>query len=269
MNEVERGRPAGANAAPTLPLRDWFVVVTRPQPAADKTAQVLREAGARVLVAPMLEVAALPAIAMTPKTEQSFAASIFISAAAVEHGLPALADLDRTSLGSVLAVGAATTRRLVEKGIVDVHAPEAGEDSEALLADARLAAVEGQAILIVRGQSEAGGRRLLADTLRARGAVVTELVCYERRPTVLSEGKIAAVHDAVTEGAAVLFGSVETMESFVRAMPLSAQPLATVRLALVPHPRIAATALQLGAQRTQLVSLADNKLVASMLSPVA
>jgi uroporphyrinogen-III synthase len=269
MNEAERRGPIGANAAASLPLRDWLVVVTRPQPAAEQTAQVLREAGARVLVAPMLEIAALPTDSAKPVAEQSFAASVFVSVAAVEHGLIALGQRDRKALGAVLAVGAATARRLAEKGIVDVYAPDAGEDSEALLADARLAAVSGNAILIVRGQSDAGGRRLLADTLRARGAVVTELVCYERRPTALSQDTVAALRGAVSEGAAVLFGSVETIESFVRAMPPSAQPLATVQLALVPHPRIAAVAQQLGAQQTRLVSLADNKLVASMLSPVA
>ncbi len=273
MNEAEHRRLAALDAAhpaasadQLLPLRAWHVVVTRPQPAADQTALLLREAGARVLVSPMLEIAPLPYAHVAPRT---FSASIFVSVAAVEHGLAALADIDRQSLGSVLAIGAATAKRLVANGFADAYAPQAGEDSEALLADARLMAVSGKAILIVRGQSEAGGRRLMADTLRARGAAVTEIACYERLPTRLNPESIAALRQAVAEGAAVLFGSVETIESFVRAMPPSALPLAGVRLALVPHPRIATVAQQMGAQQTRVVSLADNKLVSTLLAPVA
>jgi uroporphyrinogen-III synthase len=218
----------------------------------------------------MLDISALPlpptqADALASQLADSgFATSIFVSTHAVEHGLHALGDVRPSALGAVFAIGAATARRLADKGFPDARAPETGEDSEALLADARFAEVNGQHILLVRGQSDAGGRQLLADTLRARGAALMELICYERRPAELAADALDQLREAVSQGAAVLFGSVETLESFARVIPIS-----SIRVALVPHPRIAAVAQQLGAAETRVVSLADNKLVASMLVPVA
>jgi uroporphyrinogen-III synthase len=269
MSDPTSGFSESLSSRPA-PLHGWQVVVTRPQPAADQTAKVLRSAGAQVLVAPMLDIGAVPlppvqATALASQLADSgFATSIFVSTHAVEHGLRALGGVGHTALGAVFAIGAATARRLADKGFPDARAPETGEDSEALLADVRFTEVTGRRILLVRGQSEAGGRQLLADSLRARGAALTELICYERRPAELAADAIDRLREAVAQGAAVLFGSVETLESFARVVPIS-----SIRVALVPHPRIAAVAQQLGAAETRVVSLADNKLVASMLVPVA
>ncbi|MFC7368961.1 MULTISPECIES: uroporphyrinogen-III synthase [Vreelandella] len=78
------------------------------------------------------------------------------------------------------SVGRSTASVLFEQLGVRVHIPPLshGEDtSEALLSLASLKTLTRQRILLVAGE---GGRTLLADTLRARGADVTRLAVYRR-----------------------------------------------------------------------------------------
>ncbi|WP_296815495.1 uroporphyrinogen-III synthase [Thiobacillus sp.] len=65
---------------------------------------------------------------------------------------------------------------MAEQGVEDVVTPD-GQDSEAVLALPQLQAVAGRQVVIVRG---VGGRALMADTLRARGADVHFMECYRR-----------------------------------------------------------------------------------------
>ncbi len=64
-------------------------------------------------------------------------------------------------------------------GFAEVIAPQDGFDSEAVIALPEFAAdaVRGRKVLIFRGD---GGRELLADTLRERGASVEYVTCYRR-----------------------------------------------------------------------------------------
>ena len=85
------------------------------------------------------------------------------------------------------AIGPITAEELKTFGVKDVltpasHIQDGNEnklrfDSESLLALPEMNNVEGKKILLVRG---IGGRDVLADTLRARGAQVTFAECYQR-----------------------------------------------------------------------------------------
>ncbi|MCR4301849.1 MAG: uroporphyrinogen-III synthase, partial [Sulfuricaulis sp.] len=72
-------------------------------------------------------------------------------------------------------------RELKHFGIENIIAPPDRFNSEALLELPELQAVSGQRIVIFRGE---GGRELLGDTLKSRGAVIEYAECYRRvRPT--------------------------------------------------------------------------------------
>ena len=53
--------------------------------------------------------------------------------------------------------------------------------------------VAGQHIIIVCGHSETGGRKVLQQTLRERGAAVSLLVCYERKAISVSAAEQSAL----------------------------------------------------------------------------
>ncbi|MCC5859204.1 MAG: uroporphyrinogen-III C-methyltransferase [Ectothiorhodospiraceae bacterium] len=77
----------------------------------------------------------------------------------------------------VAAIGRATADTLQGVGVPVAICPEGPYTSEGLLAHPRLHQVSGQRILLIRGE---GGRQLLADTLRERGAQVQLLEVYRR-----------------------------------------------------------------------------------------
>src|SRR5690606_23076345 len=101
--------------------------------------------------------------------------AIFASIAAVEHGLPRV----RSRIGEtrIAAIGAATANALRTAG-VRVDAVPDREESEGLLELPAFHDMTGATVWIVRGR---GGRGLLAETLRARGADVAFVEVYERR----------------------------------------------------------------------------------------
>lgn len=84
-----------------------------------------------------------------------------------------------------LAVGSATQQAVVNKFGFQVETPPADrENSEGLLKLPACQEVKNQRILILKGR---GGRTLLFDTLRKRGAQVEALDLYERIPQALPE----------------------------------------------------------------------------------
>ena len=77
----------------------------------------------------------------------------------------------------VAAVGQGTAKLLRQLGRPADIFPTHQYNSEALLGMSELQFVSGQQIVIFRGE---GGRELLADTLRSRGATVEYIECYQR-----------------------------------------------------------------------------------------
>jgi uroporphyrinogen-III synthase len=77
----------------------------------------------------------------------------------------------------VACVGRGSARELKHFGIENVIVPPGRFDSEALLELPELQAVKGKRIVIFRGD---GGRELLGDTLKARGAEIEYAECYRR-----------------------------------------------------------------------------------------
>jgi uroporphyrinogen-III synthase len=103
---------------------------------------------------------------------------IFISPNSVRYSLDLISGDTLPANLLICAVGKGTARVLEESGIkVDVS-PEGPFDSESLLAMPELSQVAAKNILIVRGN---GGRGLLGDTLRKRGAVVDYVEVYSRK----------------------------------------------------------------------------------------
>lgn len=105
--------------------------------------------------------------------------AIFISSNAVQNAMPRVIK----QFGGVpkslkfAAIGPATAQELAKFGVNFVLTPQNRFDSEALLALPEMQAVDGQRVMLFRG---VGGRELLADSLKSRGAEVTFAESYQR-----------------------------------------------------------------------------------------
>lgn len=256
-----------------MSLNQLVVIVTRPRESAEATVNALNAAGAKAVALPLLEITGIEA-ATLPLTAPPDAI-IFVSSNAAQFGVPALsrqrmiANADAAQL--IYAVGQATANRLAALGLSRVMTPAGGEDSEALLAEPFFVSPQGRVILIVKGDSEGGGRQLLEDTLKQRGATVHNLICYQRELTVLTGADRKRLADGVQGGAMVLVGSIETLQSLANNLTLEGLSLANVTHLLVPHQRVAEAAIAAGALHihTSVVSLEDNKLVQTLSNPQA
>lgn len=166
---------------PDRPLAGIGVLVTRPVEQAEQLVQLIEAAGGRAI--------RFPTLAIAPPTDPTalgalldrlaqFDLAIFISPTAVEQALRRLHERgQKLPAGmTIAAIGAGSAAALAAHGIVAL-APKERFDSEGLLALPRLRQVKGQRVVIFRGE---GGRALLGDTLRARGAQVVYAECYRR-----------------------------------------------------------------------------------------
>lgn len=216
--------------------------ITRSEPGASRQAAELTAAGFPCLVHSVLAIEPLSAAA--PKG--TFERLVFVSEHAVRCGLPQLRaaapELILPEPAHCLAIGPRTAAVLAAAGLVPAVRAEsaaagvARSDSEALLAHPLLAEVRGRRILLVAG---VGGRSLIEDSLRARGAVVERFECYRRVPRLepLPFG-------AAREIDAIAVGSGEALPT-IRTLWQQAGGTDAVRL-LVPSPRVAAQALAQG-----------------------
>ena len=166
------------------PLQNLGIAITRPIDQAKKLAALITEAGATPILFPLIEITPLSDYSQFDAVIANIADydwAIFISSNAVQNGMPRLikqtAKIGIPSNLQFAAIGPVTASELQSFGVKEVLIPNVRFDSESLLALPEMTNVAGKKILVVRG---VGGRDVLADTLRARGAQVTFAECYQR-----------------------------------------------------------------------------------------
>lgn len=162
-------------------LQGIHVVVTRPAHQAEQLCEMIESAGGHAIRFPVLDIADVTDTktldAIIDRLEQ-FDIAIFISPNAVTHALTHInAKGGLPAQMRVAAVGQASAKALSAYGITVDLFPEQTFNSEALLALPELQQVAGKQVVIFRG---VGGRELLADTLKQRGAQVEYAECYQR-----------------------------------------------------------------------------------------
>ena len=160
----------------------------------------------------------------------------------------------------VATVGHSSEAALARHGIGNVVAPQERFDSEALLALPEFADVQGQQVVIFRGDA---GRDLFGDTLKVRGATVDYVTCYHRtRPDLdpapllklWSEGRLDAMTVTSSEGLRNLYDMVGKVgQGWLKRTPT-----------FVPHARIAEQASALGLHNVVLTGPADAGLLAGL-----
>ena len=261
--------PPRPDRARDAPLAGRGIVVTRPREQAAGLVQRIEQAGGVAFRLPAIEIEDVqdlgPILSLIDRLDE-FALAIFISPSAVAKAMNLIrlrrGDRPWPAALRVAAIGRGSRRALEQQGFGAVIAPAAHADSEALLETAELSAVAGRRIVIFRGD---GGRELLGDTLRARGAQVTYAECYRRsRPRVdcapllaaWARGAVHAVTVSSGEGLANLYDMLGKLgQQWLRSTPL-----------FVPHPRVARGAAQLGIREIRVAGSADEEVVRALVA---
>ena len=239
-------------------------MVTRPAGQATHLAEALVDLGAQPVLFPVLAIEAIPD--PTPILDAAIRLdqydwAMFVSPNAVDHALAViLAERSWPAGVRVATIGHSSEAALARHGLGNVIAPTERFDSEALLALPEFANVQGQRVVIFRGDA---GRDLFGDTLKARGATVDYVTCYRRTRPALdpapllklwSEGRLDAMTVTSSEGLRNLCDMVGKLgQGWLKRTPT-----------FVPHARIAEQARALGLHNVVLTGPADAGLLAGL-----
>lgn len=247
------------------PLAGRHIVITRPAGQSAHLAEALVNLGAKPVLFPVLAIFDVE----DPRPLQDVAIRLdgfdlacFVSPNAVEKALTAILALRPWPAHLRAAtVGKSSEIALARFGVKDVVAPRDRFDSEALLELPDLQDVTGKRVVIFRGD---GGRELLGDTLKQRGASVEYVACYRRDKPHLdpapllklwSEGRLDAVTVTSSEGLRNLIDMAGKLgQTWLKKTPL-----------FVPHERIATLARAIGCHEVVLTGPGDDGLVAGLL----
>ena len=184
------------------------MLITRPEPGASETAARVASLGFLPVLAPLLEIATLPA-AWPPSGQVQ---AILVTSG---NAIPALPASHRHL--PLLAVGLATARRAREAGFVQVESADGNANALADLAQ-RVCAPQGEPLLLATGRRQGNA---LATELRRRGFAVARRVVYAAEPVAVppSPARAALISGTLR---AVLFFSAETAEAGARLIELAA-----------------------------------------------
>jgi uroporphyrinogen-III synthase len=255
--------------ASILPLRGRGILITRPAAQSAELAALVAQHGGRPILFPAIEILDVedrgPLDAIVDRLE-TYDVAIFISPNAVTKACESIrARRSFPSHVKVAAVGRGSAAALASLGLGPVIAPDDGGDSESLLRVPELARVAGQRIVIFRGS---GGRELLRDTLVQRGAAVDYAECYRRGRPGTGVGALMKSW-AAGEIDAVVVTSSEGLRNLHDVVgPAGRRHLAATPL-FVPHPRIAATADELGLRDVVVTATGDRAIAASLVEHFA
>ena len=248
----------------SLPLAGRSILVTRPVEQSAALAQGISKAGGEALLFPAIEIQPVMDDALVRQIDRlhEFTLAIFISPNAAQQGVAAV----RTRRAfppqlTLYALGSGTARALAQLDLPDVTYP-AGHDSEALLALPQFSQIAGQRIVIFRG---VGGRELLADTLKTRGAHVGFAECYRRVRPYADASPL--VQRWATRGIdAVTITSAETLHNLVSMLgEVGAAHLRTTPV-FAPHEKIAAVARELGVEQVIATAGGDAGLLSGLIT---
>ena len=241
------------------PLQGLNIVVTRPRDQAVGLTRRITELGGNVILFPLLEIAPAADASELNTLKQhlsTYDLLIFISPNAVKYGMNALGNVPNSV--RVATVGQSSAMALHHLGIAQVIAPTERFDSEALLALPALQNVAGWKVAILRGN---GGRELLGDTLKVRGARVHYVTCYERsKPALDADSVLKACPHALNVTSSEALGNLWQGLTDAHKARFANLPL------FVPHARIAELAQQQGWKNIVLTDARDDGLLAALVA---
>jgi len=230
--------------------------------------------GREAIVFPLLEILPLPDTSVLRNALEEltqYAMVAFVSPNAIDAAFSVLGQWPIEVAIAVMGEGSRAT--LAQHGLLPGNAtiisPRDAQrtDSQTLLEAMDLDALRGKRVLIVRGES---GRELLADALRSRGVLVTQVAAYRRCAPVLDATVHAALTSLLEREADWIITSSEALRILMRMVHRVAGDAGVAKMQqqklVVPHIRIAETAHAQGFANVVLVGSGDEHLFAALQS---
>jgi len=248
------------------PFTGKTIVVTRPAHQAGELAAWIRDAGGTPIIFPVIEIVDVadprPLIDLIARLDE-FDLAIFISPNAASKAMPLIASHGTLPASlKIAAIGKGGARELEKFGVRNIIVPPLRFDSEGLLAMPELQNVSGWRVVIFRGD---GGRELLGDTLRARGASVDYAACYRREKPIASAQPLLEAWQQ-NKLSAIAVTSSEGLHNLAAMLGQSGLALLEKTPLFVPHPRIAETARELGLTEVILTPPTDAGLLEGLIA---
>ncbi|TKI04177.1 uroporphyrinogen-III synthase [Martelella alba] len=236
------------------------ILVTRPSPAGEQLVERLRSRGFSAWHLPLIvfspgdELALLPSrLAALSPGDMLFAVSQY--AVRYAHHFLRRQGVAWPAPLNYYAVGRSSGLLWHSLGGMAVEFPHDGESSEHLLALPSLQHIQGRRAMILRGN---GGREVLEERLRLRGATVEYCECYRRNP-VTYDGEEQARRCRQRDVDTLIATSGEMLQQLYTLIPdyYRVAWLLRCRLIVVSE-RIGALARQLGWTDIVVADAADN-----------
>lgn len=227
------------------PLAELTVLVTRPASQAAGLCEQIQRNGAAAIAFPAVEI-----VPVAAEAARGHDLIIFVSVNAVAHGVQLI---EKSPTTRIAAIGKATAAALKETSLPADIVPEAGFNSEALLAHPDLILPDAAKVLIVRGSS---GRELMQETFTARGFSVETRDVYRRvRPSIDDAARDALETRWQNEGIDVVTAtSIETLHNLIGMLSERGRALLRETTLLVASRRIADAAVAAGLNGTLIVA---------------
>lgn len=244
------------------------LLVTRPLSQGRSLCEQLQARGYVAHHIPVMEIEPLQDEASLVRCENCFAnlekyhGMLVVSLNAAEQALLWWTRYPLLSAHQVFSVGKTTADFLQQspclEGLSPVVFPRHQMDSEGLLALPELAPehVQGKHFLLLRGE---GGREMIAQTLRARGAIVESCELYRRRAP---RQNAKSLQDCLPAVEGIIINSAESLENF---LSLAGDIPVAGKVLVVPGQRVADAAGRAGFQH---IIVAANATDAALLDAV-
>jgi len=248
------------------PLDNIGILITRPEHQSDFLRKAILDLGGDPVIFPVLVISDTQnqtSLQNSIARLDEYDLCIFVSPNAVHRTLPLIHNKRPFPPHVKIAVvGKGSADALKTYGLEKFIMPDERFDSEALLELEALQHVSGKKIAIFRGN---GGRPLLGDTLKKRGAILEYVECYYRgKPDIdatdllakWSQGRINAVIITSSEGLHNLFDMIGQLgQQLLKETPV-----------FTAHERIAHKAREAGLEKVvQARGTGDRGIMESLL----
>ena len=243
------------------------VLVTRPEHQAEALCQKIEQQGGNTIRFPVLQIDDIDdTTQLYSQIDRlnTFDIAIFISPNAVKKAANIIQARKKWPENvKIAAVGKTSAKALDSLGLKADIFPSKRFNSEALLSLEEMQNIAGKNIIIFRGE---GGRELLAETLKARGATVEYAECYKRSKPK-ADISVLQKHWARGEIDIVVTTSNEGLHNLYDMVGLLGRQWLAKSPMIVVSERGADLAMQLGFKHRPIVSsqASDDEILNSLI----